>query len=156
MREKKRVYSERNNKGQWTLVSKKKPKPKRIQAARTCFINHLPTIITISDLAQIFRKHGAIENITIPTTQKNPNYKFAFVQYYYPQSLNTAIRDENGQRVEELKMIAISCKVQQTTNPTKSTKTFHTKSPPPNFKNPIKQNQKNSIAIQGTITLTKM
>lgn len=31
--------------------------------------------------------------------QKNPTHRFAFVQYLYPQSLHTAIRDENGREV---------------------------------------------------------
>lgn len=102
MREKERENPprERNNNQQWSVVSRKRTKPPQAQATRTCFINHLPSTFSISDIAKIFRSHGAILYINIPTTQKHPDYKCAFVQFYYPQSLTTAIRDEHGKRIE--------------------------------------------------------
>lgn len=88
----------------------KKPKTYQTQACRTCFINHLPPSTTISTLSQIFRKHGAIDEITIPAFQKNPNTKFAFIQYRYPQSLVTALRDENGCLINGSKVTVLPAK----------------------------------------------
>lgn len=66
-RERERESRERNNENQWEVVRrKKKPGTKSHLASRTCFVNHLPIAITVPELAQIFRRHGAIEAITIP------------------------------------------------------------------------------------------
>lgn len=93
-----RGKGERSHDNHWTVVTRRKSKPHQPSASKTCFINHLPLSTTISDLSQIFKIHGAISNIHIPTFQKYPTHKFAFVQFYYPQSLTTAIRDENGRQ----------------------------------------------------------
>lgn len=91
---------ERNNGGtQWTEVKRRKPRNLQPSATKTCFVNHLPTSTNISDLAKIFRTHGAIANIHIPTIQKHSTHIYAFVQFYYPQSLQTAIRDEHKRMI---------------------------------------------------------
>ena len=140
MREKYRGPSERNNGEQWTVVSRRRQRPKQTQAAKTCFINHIPITTTISDLAQIFRKHGAIENIAIPINQKNLNHKFAFVQFYHPQSIITAIQDENGQRIGGLRMTVHHAKYdkpQATTNQQKNlTQSNHCKHQKPHQTKP--------------------
>ena len=79
------------------------------------FINRLPATITRNEIAQIFRTHGAIGNIVIPTTQKNPTHRFAFVQYLYPQSLHTAIRDENGKEINGSRITVYLAKYDTTT-----------------------------------------
>ena len=83
---------------QWTTVRRRKPRNTPV-ASKTCFINHLPLTSTIADISKIFRCHGAIANIYIPINQKHQNHKFAFVQFYHPQSLLTAIKDENGREM---------------------------------------------------------
>lgn len=98
--EREREKNETEQEYQWTTVNRKKPKPHQPKASRTCFLNHLPSTSTISTIAKIFRSHGAIANIHIPQNQKNPNHIYAFVQFYHPQSLITAIRDENGRIIE--------------------------------------------------------
>lgn len=110
MREKERDPRERSGETQWTTIKRKKHRNQHHQASKTCFINHLPSSITIPEISQIFRTHGAIANIYIPTSQKNPNHIFAFVQYQYPQSLLTAIRDENGKIVKGSKIIVFPAK----------------------------------------------
>ena len=105
MNPRERNTQERNQGGNtqnhpWTVVNRRKPRNQQPLASRTCYVNHLPNTFTISDVSRIFRVHGAIANIHIPPIQKNPNYKYAFVQFYYPQSLTTAIRDENGKKIE--------------------------------------------------------
>lgn len=110
MRERERNHRERNQEAQWTIVNHKKTRTHHNQAIRTCFVNHLPPSTTIPDLAKVFRTHGAISYISIPATQKNPKYKFAFVQFSYPQSLVTAIRDENGRRLLESKITVFPAK----------------------------------------------
>ena len=94
-----RASRERNKEFQWTTVKYSKTRQAQPQARRTCFINHLPPTITISELSQIFRTHGAISDILIPAFQKNPEHVFAFVKYHFPQSMNTALRDEHGKSV---------------------------------------------------------
>lgn len=91
---------ERNEENQWKSVKRTKTRSQQPQALRTCFINHLQPSITILEISQTFRTHGAIVNISIPASQKNPKHIFAFVQYHYPQSLLTAIRDENGETLK--------------------------------------------------------
>lgn len=86
----------------WLTIKRRKSKPPNHQASRTCFVNHLPPSITIPEIARIFRTHGAIAEITIPKTQNQTSHKFAFVQFHYPQSLTTAIRDENKRKVETM------------------------------------------------------
>ena len=110
MREKERNSREREQETQWITVNGRKPRNHHNQAVRTCFVNHLPASITITDLAKIFRTHGAIANISIPYNQKSPNLKFAFVQFKYPQSLVTAIRDENGRKVFGSRITAFPAK----------------------------------------------
>nr|CCA66179.1 hypothetical protein [Beta vulgaris subsp. vulgaris] len=110
MRERERIPRERNQEDQWTVVTRKKPRTHHSQALQTCFINHLPKYITTSDLAKIFRTHGAINNIHIPESQTNPNHLYAFVQFAYPQSLATAIRDENGRLIGKSRITVFPAK----------------------------------------------
>lgn len=100
MTSRERNHGEGSQKHPWIVVNRRKPRNQQPLASRTCYVNHLPNTITISDISRIFRVHGAIANIHIPPIQKNPNHKYAFVQFYYPQSLITAIRDENGKKIE--------------------------------------------------------
>lgn len=104
MREKERDSREREEETQWNVVHRKKPKTLHTQASQTCFINRLPPSTTIPEIAQIFRIHGDIANIFI-THQKHSTHKFAFVQFHYPQSLQTAIRDEHGRTLKGFKLI---------------------------------------------------
>lgn len=90
----------RSHENPWIMVNMKKSRSPNLQASRTCFVNHLPQSITIPEIAKIFGTHGAISDITILKNQKQPRHKFAFVQFQYPQSLITAIRDENNRIVE--------------------------------------------------------
>lgn len=117
MREKERDSRERNHENLWTTVSRKKPKPRQTHATKMCFVNHLPLNITISEISHIFRTHGAIAAITIPTTQKHSNHIFAFVQYYYPQSLTTAVRDENGKKVGDTRITIYPAKYDKPQTP---------------------------------------
>lgn len=89
---------------QWRTVTRKKPRRTQPLASHTCFVNHLPPTLTPADIAKIFRSHGAIADIHIPLNQKNPNHNYAFVQFYYPQSLTTAIEDENGRWIDNLQI----------------------------------------------------
>ena len=109
-------HPRKRNQDQWTIVQRRKTNKSRTQATKTCFINHLPLIATISDVAKIFRTHGAIAEIVIPSTQKNPHHKFAFVQYTYPQSLATAIRDEHGRRMGNSRISVFPAKYDKPVN----------------------------------------
>lgn len=115
---------ERDQEHQWTVVSRRKSKPHQPIALRTCFVNHLPLSITISDIAQVFRSHGAIANVSIPTFQKYPTHKFAFVQFYFPQSLATAVRDENGRIIENKAISVFPAKKDMGTSQTKQSYSF--------------------------------
>ena len=99
MREKESFPSERNPNHQWTLVTKKKPKPFISSAKRTCFVNYLPVSTDTKGIAAIFKSHGSIDSIYIPSRQKKESHLCAFVQFMYPQSLPSAIRDEHGRRL---------------------------------------------------------
>lgn len=74
--------------------------PKPHQAKQTCFVNHIPLHSSTHDIAKIFNTHGPIEFIYIPVIRPQSKHKCAFVQFKYPQSLPTAIRDENRRKVE--------------------------------------------------------
>lgn len=91
---------ERNPDLQWTVVSRKKPRPSSThRALRTCFVNFLPITITSSEIAAIFKTHGSIDSIYIPISQNTKAYKCAFVRFLFPQSLPTALRDVHGRRL---------------------------------------------------------
>ena len=101
MREKERESSERNHEPQWQTVRRRNPATKTThQATRTCFVNHLPLHLSSHEIAKIFKTHGPIEFIYIPTIRGDRNHKCAFVQFKFPQSLPTAVRDEHRRRVE--------------------------------------------------------
>lgn len=105
MREKEKNPSERNQvrnqEFQWQKVIKRRSATKKPpQATRTCFVNHLPLHLTSHEIANIFRTHGPIEFIYIPMIRNNKLFKCAFVQFRYPQSLPTAVRDENRRKIE--------------------------------------------------------
>nr|CCA66177.1 hypothetical protein [Beta vulgaris subsp. vulgaris] len=110
-----RASRERNKEFQWTTVKHSKTRQAQTQARRTCFINHLPATITIPEISQIFRTHGAIANILIPASQKNPDQVFAFVKFHFPQSMNTALRDEHGKSVKGSKITVFPAKYDKPT-----------------------------------------
>lgn len=105
-----RDFRERESEEAWKVVHRRKNSSHHSQALRTCFINRLPASITIKEIAQTFRTHGAIANIVIPMNQKLSSQKFAFVQYHYPQSLHTAIRDEHGRDLNGSKITVYPAK----------------------------------------------
>ena len=100
MREKERVPRERNNEHPWRTVQRRRKPSNPHLAKHTCFVNHLPLHLNTQDIAKIFKTHGPIEFIYLPIIRPQSSHKCAFVQFKYPQSLPTAIRDENRRKVE--------------------------------------------------------
>lgn len=141
--------SERIPQTQWQIVTNKKHKHRHqtLQARRTCFVNFLPISTTNSEIAKIFRSHGYIEYIYIPMVREHQTHKYAFVQFRYPQSLPTAIRDVHGQKLEHLRITVHPAKSDKTPYPHKPNLSF-LPPPPPNPKtihkylNPISKEAK--------------
>nr|CCA65973.1 hypothetical protein [Beta vulgaris subsp. vulgaris] len=127
-----------NKENPWITVNRKKTRTPNPQASRTCFVNHLPQSITISEIARVFRTHGAIADITIPKNQKQLAHKFAFVQFHYPQSLITAIRDENRRKVEDNLISVFPAKYDKSQTTLTNTYNYKQSGPSTNKKIPIK------------------
>lgn len=119
-----------NPEPQWQIVTKKKPKHHPPQGRRTCFINYLPLPTTNSEISRIFKPHGYIEFIYIPVVKEHRNHKFAFVQFKFPQSLLTAIRDVHGQRMGQHR-IAVHAAKYDKKYPLHDRLPFHHLPPPP-------------------------
>lgn len=64
---------------------------------------------------KFFRTHGAIANISIHASSKNPEHIFAFVQYHFPLSLHTFLRDENGKSVKGSRITVFPAKYDKPT-----------------------------------------
>nr|CCA66187.1 hypothetical protein [Beta vulgaris subsp. vulgaris] len=97
MREREKAPSERNPSLQWNVVSKRKPRsPSTPKASRTCFVNFLPSTMNTTDIAAMFKIHGTVDSVYIPSGQLKKPHQCAFVRFIYPQSLLSAIRDEHG------------------------------------------------------------
>ena len=82
-----------------TMKRRRKPNQNPLQAIQTCFANNLPLTSNSSEIANLFKTHGAIDYIYIPAIKEHSSTKYAFVRFQYPQSLPTTIRDENGRIV---------------------------------------------------------
>lgn len=146
MREVREKPSERNPHLQWQTVSKRKRKNHSPQALLTCFVNYLPLSITSLEIEKNFRTHGYIDFIYIPMTNKPKNYKCAFVKYKYPQSLPSAIRDENGKKLGHLQITVFPAKYDKNLPPQTYHHPHHTHQPlknrPPT--NPAGPNNRNA------------
>lgn len=93
----------------WIKVSKRKPHPSPSSfqplASKTIFISHLPSDTIPSDIKNLFRKFGTIENIVIPPLKKsNLKFRFAFIKYVNSYSIKTAIQAMNGIKLEGLRL----------------------------------------------------
>ena len=142
MRERERkseIPRERNQAHQWQMVVKRKPKPHQAHALHTCFVNFLPLSMTSSEIGKIFKTHGFIEFIYIPMIKENSNHKCAFVKFKFPQSLPTAIRDENGKKLGDHQITVYPAKFDKSLPPKSLDPTYHLPPPPSTRPPPRKQ-----------------
>lgn len=84
---------------QWTTVQRRKTSHQNPQAKRTCFVDCLPTDVTIGEVEKLFSPYGTITNIFIPKVLRTKHrLHYAFVQFQSDNSLQLVTQRENGRR----------------------------------------------------------